>query len=250
MSITHHDEKTPRLNRSALRSRGTDSPPHRRPDSRFGLARLDRRGRTHLVTAILGGFVIIGLEAASLTLFGRLTDEVLTPRHFAAFPAIAALYLALCVAMIAVDYAASMSVARASQGLIRATRTGLLSRILTSPSTLFARHEPGDLLTRLDSDVEIAEARSVSGVHAAATAAFQVVVFTVMLVTLDPLLAGVCLAFAPIGLLSARLASHRIAAIEEDSRERASMLMDRAAQALDAEAEVRAYGWAPRLTAE
>lgn len=219
-----------------------------------GLSRLFQRIRTFdpivrrgLLISILCGCALSALEAASLKLFGYLTDNVLTPRDFSSFPAVGLGYLFITAAMIGIDYVGNVSLTQAGQRYIRRNRTTLFSGLLTRGREFFDSRNVGDILTRIDSDVEIAESAEVSGVSSGANAVFQAAFFAVMLFVLDPKLAGLCLVFAPVGVLISRRVNARLSLVEEEGRRRADELMDLAAQSLDAETEVRAFGWSGRL---
>lgn len=231
-----------------LRRRPTSSTePAEDAGQRPGGLRFWRECRGTIATGVVLSLLSIALEAAIISLFGVLVDRVLRPARFGPFPSIAAAYVGLTVASLGIDYAQQMVMVRGSEGFTRRLRTRLFAHILSMRGAFFDTHEPGDLLTRLDSDVDTVETFAVSGIVSSVSAGLRVLVFGTLLFVLDPLLAGICLLVAPLLALATRIIGRRLEAVATQAREAASSLMDIAEQGIGAEADVRAFGWQPVL---
>lgn len=201
------------------------------------------RERRNVALAILLALISIALEAGSLNLFGRLVDHVLKPAKFAEFPVLAALYAGLSLALVAADYGAHVMLAHASTSYSRRMRTGIFGRLLHLPASFYDRRTPGDLLTRLDSDVDTVESVSISGIAGAIASALRVVIFAGIMIYLNPVLALVAAVVAPFTVLTSKFMGARLTEIEETSRLAASDVMGASEAGLYAEADIRAFGW-------
>lgn len=204
--------------------------------------------RFAIVTGIILGIVAVFGQAAALNVFGKFIDDVLVPADFSAFPHLAILYTAISVAMIVCGCLSQVALASGGEAVVRNLRSALFGAIMSMPASFFDRNEPGDLLTRIDSDVDEVEVFAVSGIDTAANAFFQVVVFTGMLLWLDPELTLVALVIVPVVLIATRLLGRRMAVVEAEARRRASNLMGVAEQSVNGEADARAFGWVGALT--
>lgn len=204
--------------------------------------------RFAIVSGIILGIIAVFGQAAALNVFGKFIDDVIVPADFSAFPHVAILYAVISVAMIASGCVSQVALASGGEGVVRSLRSELFRRIMSMPASFFDRNEPGDLLTRIDSDVDEVEVFAVSGIDTAANAVFQVVVFTGMLVWLDPELTLVALVIVPVVLIATKLLGRRMAAVEAEARRRASNLMGVAEQSVNGEADARAFGWVGALT--
>lgn len=204
--------------------------------------------RAVITFGILVGIVAIIGQAATLNVFGRFVDDVIVPADFSKFPRIAILYVALSLLVIGGGCASQVALAAGGEGFVRNLRSALFSHVMSMPSSFFDRNEPGDLLTRLDSDVDEVEVFAVSGLDTAANSICQLVVFAGMLVWLDPQLTLVALVVAPVVLVATRVLGRRMASVESEARSRASNLMGVAEQSINGEADVRAFGWLKGLS--
>lgn len=205
--------------------------------------------RTGLVIGVVLSLLGVFVDAATTTIYGKLVDQVLTPADFGPFPRIAGIYAGLALTTCVLDWCSQYGLSVAGEGFTRDLRSSLFHHVMGMSAGFFDTHEPGDVMERINGDVDGVEVFAVSGVESFLNAAFRITVFVAYLIWLDPLLAGVSLVAAPIVVVAMRLIGGRLARIEEEARVRASNLTDLSEQSITSEADVRAFGWRDALTA-
>ena len=198
-------------------------------------------GRLVLTAGVLLVLGEIVGEGAATWLFKVLTDDVLAPRDFAPFPRIAVLYLSLTVLTTLVSYNSNVLLATAGERFIRAVRTVSFGNLVRLSPRFFADHPNGDLLSRLDGDVEAIEVLAVSGVAVALDAAVRVMGFGAMLFVLDVRLALVTAVGAPLLWWAGRSISGHLDRAATRSRQARGRLLDVAEQVLSDVPVVQAY---------
>ena len=119
---------------------------------RFWPAVRPYRGRLAivLVLAMIGPL----LDTLSISLYGRLVDEVLVPRQLAMLAPIAAAYVGLTVVGGLLGFGRSYLSAWITEHLLFDLRTKLFAHLQTLPLEFFERSRLGDTVTRVTEDID------------------------------------------------------------------------------------------------
>ncbi len=186
------------------------------------------------------------LMAVEIWLFKVVVDEVLVPRDFGPFPAIAAAYVGLTVLQALLGWADRMLSTWLTQRFLVDLRSELLRHLQRLPLDFFTRSRLGDLMARVAGDVSAIESFLVSGTSRALTYLLELVVFTIALFWLDPLLAVVSLVVAPLFWLTSRYFATRIKAISREKQRRSGSISTSIEQTLSTMPLVHAFDAAER----
>ena len=173
--------------------------------------------RWWMVLAIALAAVAPLLTTVEIWLFKVVVDDVLIPGDFAPFPLLALAYLAITLVQGFVGGVDRMLSTWLAQRFLVDVRAALLRHLGGLPLDFFSRSRVGDLLARVSGDVAAIEAFLVSGGTPAVTYVLEILLFTAALFWLQPTLALVSLAAAPLFWLASR---HFSARLHEVSRER------------------------------
>jgi len=188
------------------------------------------------------------LAAASTWMLKVLVDDVLTPRDFGAFPAVAAVYIGITllggVLGILDQYLASWI----ALNFINRLRTRLFAHLQTLSVGFFDRRRLGDLLNRLTGDVEDIEDVMLAGVAQVVSAVFRIVVFAGVLFYLDWRLALVSLVAVPGFWVIARAFARRIKVASREASRRDGSISAAAEESLGNAILIQAYGREPEET--
>jgi ABC-type multidrug transport system fused ATPase/permease subunit len=208
----------------------------------FGLFWPYTRGyRLPLAAGTLLIALSVPVEAAAIWLFKVLVDQVLTPRDFTAFPALAAAYIGLSLLTGVVSYVARQLLTRADESFVLALRTRVLDHLQTLSLDFFERRKLGDLLSRLGADVASIESLVLTGLSDAVGAGLQAVAFAAMMLVVDPLLAAGALAVSPLFWLIGRRFARRLKVASREARHRIGSLSSIAEESLANIAAIQAY---------
>jgi ATP-binding cassette subfamily B protein len=197
------------------------------------------RGRL-LISLLL---VAVGpfLDTAQIWMFKLLIDDVLTPRDFGAFPAIAAAYLGIALAQGVIAFSDEMLTTWLGERFVLDLRTRLFDHLHRLPVDFFDRRQLGDTLSRLTGDIDAIEALVLSGVTRTLAYLFEIVLFTGALFYLNWQLALASLVAAPVFMLGARYFSARIKDASREQRRRSGSVTAVAEESLGNVALVQAY---------
>ncbi len=197
------------------------------------------RGRllASLLLVAVGPF----LDTAQVWMFKLLIDDVLIPRNFHAFPAIAAGYLGIGLAQGIGSFSDELLSAWLGERFVLDLRTRLFDHLHRLSVDFFDRRQLGDTLSRLTGDIDSIEALVLSGVTSTLSYAFEIVLFTGALFYLNWRLALAAMVAAPAFLAIARFFSARIKNASREQRRRSGSVTAAAEETLANVALVQAY---------
>ena len=179
-------------------------------------------------------FVAFGplIQTIEIWLFQAVVDEVLVPRDLAPLPMLAFAFIGLTIASGVIGYVDDVLSTRVAQGFLVSVRTSLFRHLMSlSPDSLDQRRM-GDVLTRITGDVGAIESFVISGAADAIAAVAKIAFFTIALFLIDPALAAISLAVAPLFWGTSRYFSSWIRGVSRAKRRRSSSLTSVAEQAL------------------
>jgi ATP-binding cassette, subfamily B, bacterial len=182
------------------------------------------------------------LESAKIWMFKILVDDVLTPRDFGAFPAVAAAYVGLTLLGGAVGFADQYLAAWIGEHFLQRMRTRVFAHLHTLSVSFFDRRRLGDLLSRLTGDVAAIESLVLAGVARAVSAVIRFALFAGLMFYLNWQLALASLIAVPFFGLIARAFSRRIRAAAREVRRRNGSISVVAEESLGNAILVQAYG--------
>src|SRR3954469_10118097 len=189
--------------------------------------------------------VLIGLgqalDAASLSLFKVVIDEVLVPRDFGPFPLIALGYIAITVVSGAVAFGDDYLSTWIGERFVLLLRTGLFRHLQGLSLGFFESRRLGDLLARLTGDIGAIETLVLSGVADIAGYLLRIVVFAGALFLIDWQLALVALAVSPLFGWATNCFSRKIKEASREKRRRSGSLSSVAEESLANVSLVQAY---------
>ena len=235
--------KSPRASSSAVQARGsvaaTPTAGIRVIFRWFWPATRPYRGRlfASLLLVAVGPF----FDTAQVWMFKLLIDDVLIPRNFSAFPAIAAGYLGLGLAQGLASFSDELLSAWLGERFVLDLRTRLFDHLHRLSVDFFDRRQLGDTLSRLTGDIDSIEALVLSGVTSTLSYAFEIVLFTGALFYLNWHLALAAMVAAPAFLAIARYFSARIKKASREQRRRSGSVTAAAEETLANVALVQAY---------
>jgi ABC-type multidrug transport system fused ATPase/permease subunit len=181
------------------------------------------------------------LDTAQVWMFKLLIDDVLIPRNFHAFPAIAAGYLGIGLAQGIGSFSDELLSAWLGERFVLDLRTRLFDHLHRLSVDFFDRRQLGDTLSRLTGDIDSIEALVLSGVTSTLSYAFEIVLFTGALFYLNWRLALAAMVAAPAFLAIARFFSARIKNASREQRRRSGSVTAAAEETLANVALVQAY---------
>jgi ATP-binding cassette subfamily B protein len=182
------------------------------------------------------------VASAEIWMFKIVIDDVLTPRDFGAFPAVAAAYVGLTLIGGVVNFASTYLSAWIGEHFLQRMRTRVFAHLHTLSVSFFDRRRLGDLLSRLTGDVSAIESLVLAGVARAASAVIQLVLFAGLMFYLNWQLTLASLIAVPFFWLVARGFSRRIKAAAREARRRSGSISVVAEESLGHAVLVQAYG--------
>lgn len=189
-------------------------------------------------------FVVLSplLESAGIWLFKILVDDVLSPRDYAAFPAVAAAYIGLTLLGGAVSFADRYLAVWIGEHFLQRLRTRVFAHLHTLSVSFFDRRRLGDILSRLTGDVAAIESLVLAGVAQSASALIKIGLFTGLMCYLNWQLTLVSLIVIPLFALIARAFSRRIKAASREVRRRSGSTSAVAEESLGNAVLIQAFG--------
>jgi ATP-binding cassette subfamily B protein len=182
------------------------------------------------------------LDAAAIWLFKILIDDVLTPRDFAAFPAVAAAYLGITLLSGVIGFADEYLAAWIGENFLHRLRTRVFAHLHTLSVGFFDRRHLGDTLARLTGDIGAIENLVLGTVAQTASALVKIGLFGAVLFYLNWQLALLSLIAIPGFWLVARVFSRRIKNASREVRHRAGSISVIAEESLSNAVLIQAYG--------
>ena len=188
-------------------------------------------------------FVALGpaLETATIWLFKRLVDEVLVPRDFAPFGAIALAYLGLTALGGVLGFCDDYLSTWVGEHFLLDLRTRFFRHLHGLSLHFFEERRLGDVMARLTGDIGAIEGLVLSGVAAAVAQVLRLLFFGGALFYLQPRLAMVSLLVTPLFWLVARRLAGRIKAASREKRRRSGAISAVAEESLANATLVQAY---------
>jgi ATP-binding cassette, subfamily B, bacterial len=177
-------------------------------------ARPYRRWIPALLALIALGALI---ETAEIWAFKLVVDEVLVPADLGPLLWIAAGYLGLTLLGALISFGDDYLATWLAERFLLSMRARVFSHVQSLSLDVFHRHRMGDLVTRVNSDVQAIESLVLSGVADGLSAILRIVFFTTALFILQWQLALVALVVAPLFWLVAR---HFSRLVKRASREK------------------------------
>ena len=202
---------------------------------------LTRPFRLRLAACLL--FVAVGpaMDAAGIWIFKILVDDVLTPRDFALFPAVAAAYVGIAIVGGMLSFVDDYLCTWVGERFVLNLRTSLFAHLHHMSLGFFERRQLGDLMSRLSSDVNAIEQLVLSGVMQVIAHGVKILIFGGLLFFLNWKLALASLVAAPLFALASRYFSIRIKAASREKRRRTGTISAVAEESLSNAALVQAY---------
>jgi ATP-binding cassette, subfamily B, bacterial len=200
-----------------------------------------RPDRWWLLTGIL--FLAAGSagEVVSVWLFKDLIDEVLVPRHLAAFWAIGGQLLVVAALTALVTFLGNYTATWVAERFVLRLRTDCVEHLHTLPPDTLRTRWHGDVVARMTNDIESIEEFVASGLIEFASAVISLVFFTTAAFFLSwPLALAVC-GTAPAFYLSARYFADRVQARSRESVRREGRIMGVVEESLANSALAHAY---------
>jgi ATP-binding cassette subfamily B protein len=182
------------------------------------------------------------LDTAAIWLFKVLVDDVLAPRNFSAFPAIAGAYALITLVGGAIDFCGQYLAAWIGENFLHRLRTRVFMHLHTLSVGFFDRRRIGDTLSRLTGDVGAIESLVLSGVTETFSSVVKIVLFTGVLFYLDWVLALVSLIAVPLFWVVARFFAQRIKTASREVRGRSGSISTVAEESLGNAPLIQAYG--------
>jgi ATP-binding cassette, subfamily B, bacterial len=172
--------------------------------------------------------VLIGIgaliETVEIWAFKLLVDEVLLPADLGALVWIAGLYLGLTLIGALVSFADDYLGTWVAERFLLNLRLRVLDHVQRLSLDVFDRHRLGDLVTRINSDVQQIETLVLSGITDGLAAALRILFFAGALFVLDWQLALIALVVVPMFFFVARSFARLIKRASRESRRRVGSL--------------------------
>lgn len=159
-------------------------------------------------------------EVVSVWLFKDLIDEVLVPRHLAAFWPLAGVMTAVAIASALLTFAGDYTASYVAERFMLRLRTSCVAHLHTLPPDTLRTRWHGDMVARLTSDIEHIEEFVASGLIEFASALISLVFFSTAAFFLSWQLALAVFTIAPVLWLSARYFGNRVQTLSREARRR------------------------------
>jgi ATP-binding cassette, subfamily B, bacterial len=180
--------------------------------------------RRVLVVSVLVLLAVPAVEVAQVWLFKLLVDEALVPADLGPLGWIALAYVGLFLAGAVFSFANEYLGAWVGERFVLSVRRRLYGHLLRQSPHVLDRRRLGDLVTRVNGDVQTIESFMLSGIGEAISAFARIALFTAALLYLQWDLALVSLVVAPLFWLAARRFSRLIKGAAREKRRRAGSL--------------------------
>ncbi|WP_308259267.1 ABC transporter ATP-binding protein [Pseudonocardia sp. H11422] len=198
--------------------------------------------RRWIALSLLFVLVVPLLEAAGTWMLKVLVDDVLTPRDFSAFPAVAALYVGITLLGGALGFVDQYLATWIGEQFVHRLRTRLFAHLHTLSIGFFDRRRLGDILSRLVSDIGAIENLMLAGIAQLLSAVVRILLFTGLLFYLNWRLALVSLIAVPGFWFAARVFARRIKVASREAQRRGGSIGVVAEESLGNAILIQAYG--------
>lgn len=196
--------------------------------------------RGWLLLSLLLAAAIPAVETATIWMWKLLVDDVLVPRNFGAFPAIAGTYIGLTLLAGAFAFTDQYLSTWVGEQFILRIRTAVFAHLQALSLDFFARRRLGDLVSRLTGDVAQIEQLALSGVTDALSYGLRAVFFAGALFVIQWQLAVVALTVTPLFWATARWFSRLRRRASREKRRRTGSIATVAEEAISKIALVQA----------
>ena len=169
-----------------------------------------------LILAMIGPL----LDTLSISLYGRLVDDVLVPQQLAMLGPIAAGYIGLTILGGVVGFGRSYLSAWITEHLLFDLRNRLFTHLQTLPLEFFERSRLGDTVTRVTDDVDELGEFLATGLAEGVSHLLKIIFFVGALFYLDARLAVISLLVAPPFWFLGRRFATRVKALAREQRAR------------------------------
>jgi ABC-type multidrug transport system fused ATPase/permease subunit len=183
-----------------------------------------------------------GIEAVEIWIFQRVIDQVLVPMNLNNIKHIALLYVTLTIWGGLLGWVSSYLSTWIGEHLQLRVRAKMLHRLQRTSTTVLDKLRSGDMLTRLNSDVNSVETLMIGIVVTAVGAIARIVFFGGALVRLDWRLALISAAVIPIFWFVAARFARRLKKVSREKRRRYGSLTAVAEESISAMALVQVHG--------
>lgn len=180
--------------------------------------------RGQLAVTLVLAMIAPLIDTISISLYGRLIDDVLAPRNLAMLGPIAATYIGLTVLGGLVGFGRSYLSAWVAEHLLFDLRNSLFVHVQTLPLAFFERARLGDTVTRVTEDVDEVGDFLASGVADALAALLKILFFSAALLWIDARLALISAIVAPPFWFMARYLAARVKTLSREQRARDGLI--------------------------
>jgi ATP-binding cassette, subfamily B, bacterial len=200
-----------------------------------------RGDRHRLALGGLSALAVSGCEVGTASLFGAITDSVLTRHRLAAFWGLAGWWAGLVAVAAAAMFFSQYVSTLASERFALRLRDDMFARAQRLPPDFFDRLHLGDLMVRLTEDVAVVEGVVSSGLLGVAASAASAALFAAASLVISWQLALVAAAVAPVFWLASRGFSGRLRRAAERERVVTGKLSSAIEESLSNQALIQAF---------
>ncbi|MFT3714827.1 MAG: ABC transporter ATP-binding protein [Gordonia sp. (in: high G+C Gram-positive bacteria)] len=194
---------------------------------------------------LLGAAALLLLAAASdavgVFVLADLVDGALHAHTWWGFGRLALLWIGLTAASSAADYFGALLSTAASERIVLSLRSRVFAHVQKLSPVTHRRRGLGDLVVRHSSDLEALEHLIASGLLGLVVASVNIVGLVIAAFLMNPIVAGVALASAPLLWALSALFSRRQVRITRDERTASSDIADSVSSALSGHETTVAY---------
>lgn len=198
--------------------------------------------RFGILVLLIIAITVPGIETIEIWTFQRVVDQVLIPKNTHAIFGIALLYVTLTIWGGLLGWLSSYLAVWIGEHLQLRVRARMLDRLQRASTTALDKLRAGDLLSRLNSDVNSVETLMIGIVVTALGAVARLAFFGWALVRLDWRLALLSATVIPVFWLTAQRFARRLKQVSREKRRRAGSMTAVAEESMAAMALVQVHG--------
>jgi ABC-type multidrug transport system fused ATPase/permease subunit len=198
--------------------------------------------RFGILVLVLIAITVPGIETIEIWTFQRVVDQVLIPKNTHAILGIALLYVTLTIWGGLLGWLSSYLAVWIGEHLQLRVRARMLDRLQRASTTALDKLRAGDLLSRLNSDVNSVETLMIGIVVTALGAVARLAFFGWALVRLDWRLALLSATVIPVFWLTAQRFARRLKRVSREKRRRSGSMTAVAEESMAAMALVQVHG--------
>ncbi|HWC83868.1 MAG TPA: ABC transporter ATP-binding protein [Pseudonocardiaceae bacterium] len=178
-----------------------------------------RADRRFLLLAV--GLLVVGAaaETVAIWMYSLITDDALATADLSGFWLPAGIWAGMALAAGLTTFGSGWLTAWVSERFLLRTRDAVYAHLQTLSPDYLARHDSGDLVARLTSDLEAIDALTASGLIGVAGAFVTIVFYGVASVVLSWQLSVAAFVLAPVIWLAARAFGRRIRVVSREERD-------------------------------